>query len=232
MTLSLRSDALEPTRPELASLSAGDRVRRYLPVYGLPIIGLLLIVLFSAIFPHTFPTLANVSAMIDNKAIIGAAVSRGAGPDGGRQDRSDDRLRHRALAHPRHQPAAQLQYSLGSRGRHRARLRRRARTDQRAPRRIRADRRLRRDARHRDGHLCDRALVYRRAAGRRRASRWFRRHRRHPHRRAADQHALRARPCPCVSGSPSSISRLGASSMRSAPTRARLRSTASRCAAM
>ena len=70
MTLSLRSDALEPTRPELASLSAGDRVRRYLPVYGLPIIGLLLIVLFSAIFPHTFPTLANVSAMIDNKAII------------------------------------------------------------------------------------------------------------------------------------------------------------------
>ena len=70
MTLSLRSDALEPTRPELASLSFGERVRRYLPVYGLPIIGLLLIILFSAIFPHTFPTLANVSAMIDNKAII------------------------------------------------------------------------------------------------------------------------------------------------------------------
>jgi hypothetical protein len=70
MTLSLRSDALEPTRPELASLSFGERLRRYLPVYGLPIIGLLLIILFSAIFPHTFPTLANVSAMIDNKAII------------------------------------------------------------------------------------------------------------------------------------------------------------------
>ncbi len=70
MTLSLRSDALEPTRPELASLTFGDRLRRYIPVYGLPIIGLLLIILFSALFPTTFPTLANVSAMIDNKAII------------------------------------------------------------------------------------------------------------------------------------------------------------------
>jgi ribose transport system permease protein len=70
MTLSLRSDALEPTRPELAALTFGDRLRRYIPVYGLPIIGLLLIILFSALFPTTFPTLANVSAMIDNKAII------------------------------------------------------------------------------------------------------------------------------------------------------------------
>ncbi len=70
MTLSLRSDALEPTRPELASLTFGDRLRRYIPVYGLPIIGLLLIILFSSLFPTTFPTLANVSAMIDNKAII------------------------------------------------------------------------------------------------------------------------------------------------------------------
>src|ERR1700692_3277498 len=70
MSLSLRSDALEPTRAELAGLSVGERLRRYIPVYGLPIIAVLLIVLFSALFPDTFPTLANANALIDNKAII------------------------------------------------------------------------------------------------------------------------------------------------------------------
>ena len=70
MALSLQSDALEPTRADLAGLSAGQRFRRRLPVYGLPIIGLLLIGLFSVLFPDTFPTLANANALIDNKAII------------------------------------------------------------------------------------------------------------------------------------------------------------------
>ena len=70
MALSLRSDALEPTSAELQGLSAGERLRRFLPVYGLPIIAMLLIVLFSALFPDTFPTLANANALIDNKAII------------------------------------------------------------------------------------------------------------------------------------------------------------------
>jgi ribose transport system permease protein len=70
MSLSLRSDALEPTRAELAALSFGERLRRYIPVYGLPIIAVLLIALFSALFPDTFPTLANANALIDNKAII------------------------------------------------------------------------------------------------------------------------------------------------------------------
>lgn len=70
MSLSLRSDALEPTRAELMGLSVGERIRRYLPVYGLPIIVVLLILLFSALFPETFPTLANANALIDNKAII------------------------------------------------------------------------------------------------------------------------------------------------------------------
>lgn len=70
MALSLQSDALEPTRAELAGLSAGERFRRYLPVYGLPIIGVMLIALFSFLFPETFPTLANANALIDNKAII------------------------------------------------------------------------------------------------------------------------------------------------------------------
>ena len=70
MALSLQSDALEPTRAELAGLPAGERFRRHLPVYGLPIIGILLIALFSFLFPDTFPTLANANALIDNKAII------------------------------------------------------------------------------------------------------------------------------------------------------------------
>src|ERR1700684_1351849 len=70
MALSLRSDALEPTRAELAGLATGERIRRLLPVYGLPVIALLLIALFSALFPDTFPTLENANALIDNKAII------------------------------------------------------------------------------------------------------------------------------------------------------------------
>jgi ribose transport system permease protein len=70
MALSLQSDALEPTRAELAGLSTGERIRRLLPVYGLPLIALSLIALFSALFPDTFPTLENANALIDNKAII------------------------------------------------------------------------------------------------------------------------------------------------------------------
>jgi ribose transport system permease protein len=70
MALSLQSDALEPTRAELTGLSTSERFRRWLPVYGLPIIAALLVALFSALFPDTFPTLANANALIDNKAII------------------------------------------------------------------------------------------------------------------------------------------------------------------
>src|SRR5260370_41555657 len=70
VALSLQSDALEPTRAELSGLSVGERFKRYIPVYGLPIIGVLLILLFSALFPDTFPTMANANALIDNKAII------------------------------------------------------------------------------------------------------------------------------------------------------------------
>jgi hypothetical protein len=70
VALSLQSDALEPTRAELSGLSVGERFKRYMPVYGLPIIGVLLILLFSALFPDTFPTMANANALIDNKAII------------------------------------------------------------------------------------------------------------------------------------------------------------------
>lgn len=70
MALSLQSDALEPTRAELLGLSPGERFRRHLPIYGLPIIGVLLVALFSVLFPDTFPTMANANALIDNKAIV------------------------------------------------------------------------------------------------------------------------------------------------------------------
>jgi ribose transport system permease protein len=40
---SLKSNALEPTRAELAALGRRDAIVRVLPVYGLPILTLLLI---------------------------------------------------------------------------------------------------------------------------------------------------------------------------------------------
>ena len=67
---SIRSNALEPTRAELRGLGAGQTVLRLLPVYGLPIITALLILLFSVILPDTFPTLLNLRSIISDKAII------------------------------------------------------------------------------------------------------------------------------------------------------------------
>ena len=69
-TNSIKSDALEPTRSELAGLSVGQRFGRWLPVYGLLILTLLLTALFSAILPQTFPTLLNLRSVISDKAII------------------------------------------------------------------------------------------------------------------------------------------------------------------
>jgi ribose transport system permease protein len=69
-TNSIKSDALEPTRGELKQASAGERLLRRLPVYGLPILTVLLIVLFSLMLPQTFPTMLNVRSIIADKAII------------------------------------------------------------------------------------------------------------------------------------------------------------------
>src|ERR1700731_1444415 len=67
---SLKSNALEPTRRELAGLSPFARFVRLLPVFGLPILTLLLIALFSLILPDTFPTLLNVPSIVGDKSII------------------------------------------------------------------------------------------------------------------------------------------------------------------
>ena len=74
---SLESSALEPTKAELKELSLGKRIARFLPVYGLVILMVLLIALFSILLPNTFPTMLNLRAIISDKAII-ALLSIGA----------------------------------------------------------------------------------------------------------------------------------------------------------
>lgn len=67
---SIKASALEPTRDELASLSFAARLGRLAPVYGLVILMLLLLGLFSILLPETFPTLLNLRSIISDKAII------------------------------------------------------------------------------------------------------------------------------------------------------------------
>ncbi|KAB7610161.1 ABC transporter permease [Amylibacter sp. SFDW26] len=74
---SLESNALEPTRAELSKLSLSGRLIRLLPVYGLVILTVLLIIIFSILLPNTFPTMLNLRAIISDKAII-ALLSLGA----------------------------------------------------------------------------------------------------------------------------------------------------------
>ena len=74
---SLESNALEPTKAELKSLTFGKRLMRFLPVYGLVILLVFLIGLFSVLLPETFPTMLNLRALISDKAII-ALLSLGA----------------------------------------------------------------------------------------------------------------------------------------------------------
>jgi ribose transport system permease protein len=67
---SLESDALEPTKAELKTLSQTQKILRYLPVYGLVILFFILIILFSILLPDTFPTLLNARSIISDKSII------------------------------------------------------------------------------------------------------------------------------------------------------------------
>ncbi|MDR3372147.1 MAG: ABC transporter permease [Ancalomicrobiaceae bacterium] len=67
---SLESNALEPTRSELKGLPTVQRLARLIPVYGLPILTALLIILFSVLLPDTFPTALNARSIISDKAII------------------------------------------------------------------------------------------------------------------------------------------------------------------
>ncbi len=67
---SIQSDALEPTRDELAGLTRAQRLIRLAPVYGLVILTVALIALFSILLPNTFPTVLNLRAILSDKSII------------------------------------------------------------------------------------------------------------------------------------------------------------------
>jgi ribose transport system permease protein len=67
---SLQSNALEPTRSELARLRPAERVRRLVPVYGLPLLTIALIIFFSILLPDTFPTALNARSIMSDKAVI------------------------------------------------------------------------------------------------------------------------------------------------------------------
>ena len=67
---SIQSTALEPTRSEMKGLTTAQKIGRLLPVYGLVILMVGLILLFSIMLPSTFPTLLNLRSIISDKAII------------------------------------------------------------------------------------------------------------------------------------------------------------------
>ena len=67
---SIKSNALEPTRSELAGMSGLGKLASQVPVYGLPILTALLIMLFSVLLPDTFPTLLNLRSILADKSII------------------------------------------------------------------------------------------------------------------------------------------------------------------
>jgi ribose transport system permease protein len=67
---SLKSNALEPTRSELVGLTRLQTAVRLLPIYGLPILALLLAICFSVLLPDSFPTELNVRSILSDKGII------------------------------------------------------------------------------------------------------------------------------------------------------------------
>ncbi len=66
----IESNAVEPTKDELRGLTPVQKALRLAPTYGLVILMLGLILLFSILLPNTFPTLLNVRSILSDKAII------------------------------------------------------------------------------------------------------------------------------------------------------------------
>ncbi len=67
---SIQSTALEPTRSELQGMTTTQKLSRWLPAYGLVLLTVFLIILFSLLLPNTFPTLLNLRSIVSDKAII------------------------------------------------------------------------------------------------------------------------------------------------------------------
>ncbi len=66
----IESNAVEPTKDELRGLSPVGKALRLAPTYGLVILMVGLIVLFSLLLPNTFPTVLNLRSILSDKAII------------------------------------------------------------------------------------------------------------------------------------------------------------------
>jgi ribose transport system permease protein len=66
----IESNAVEPTKDELRGLSPLQKAWRLAPTYGLVILMVGLIVVFSLLLPATFPTMLNLRAILSDKAII------------------------------------------------------------------------------------------------------------------------------------------------------------------
>jgi ribose transport system permease protein len=66
----IESNAVEPTKDELRGLSPVHKALRLAPTYGLVILMVGLIVLFSILLPNTFPTVLNLRSILSDKAII------------------------------------------------------------------------------------------------------------------------------------------------------------------
>ena len=66
----IESNAVEPTKDELRGLSPVQKALRLAPTYGLVLLMVGLIVIFSLVLPNTFPTMLNLRAILSDKAII------------------------------------------------------------------------------------------------------------------------------------------------------------------
>ena len=66
----IESHAVEPTKDELRGLTPLAKAVALAPTYGLVILMLGLVVLFSLLLPDSFPTLLNVRSILSDKAII------------------------------------------------------------------------------------------------------------------------------------------------------------------
>ena len=66
----IESNAVEPTKDELRGLGTLARAARLAPTYGLVLLMLALIVLFSILLPNSFPTVLNLRSILSDKAII------------------------------------------------------------------------------------------------------------------------------------------------------------------
>lgn len=66
----IESNAVEPTKDELRGLTSLQKAIRLAPTYGLVILMVGLILLFSILLPNTFPTILNLRSILSDKAII------------------------------------------------------------------------------------------------------------------------------------------------------------------